>query len=116
MSGNKKDVVVTPQLHDGSRPPPPRVAIYGWIYPDGTVIQPLSLVHEETYADYSHGIRLVRSRMVLNERDTTVATVLRDHDLASLISDEGPLTNARYPTNGAAPPTRSANLQPTAAR
>ena len=55
IAGHKKDVVVTNRLV--SRPD--RVAIYGWHRRDGRPIQPLSLVHEASYADYSHGIRFV---------------------------------------------------------
>src|SRR5262249_23182685 len=60
LSGQKKDVVISNVLASH----PDRVAIYGWTQLNGKVIQPLSTVHENTYADYSHGIRLV-SRTVL---------------------------------------------------
>lgn len=100
FGGLKKDVVVTPQLP--TRPPPPRVAIYGWHQLNGTPIQPLSLVHEETYADYSHGIRLVKNAMLLNGSPTTVQQVLAHPTLHVLLSDEGQQTDPTYPV--AAPP------------
>jgi hypothetical protein len=100
ISGIKKDVVITPQLP--TRPAPPRVAIYGWHYQSGTAIQPLSLVHENTYADYSHGIRLVNNSMLLDGVPTTVQAVLANPDVAGLLSDEGAFSaGSKYPTSSA---------------
>jgi hypothetical protein len=95
LGGIKKDVVITPQLP--TRPPPPRVAIYGWHQLNGTPIQPLSLVHENTYADYSHGIRLVRNEMLLDGVTTTVQAILAHPTLHVLLSDEGVINAPRYP-------------------
>lgn len=96
IGGTKKDVVITNEL--GNRPPPARVAIYGWHYTDGTFIQPLSLVHESTYADYSHGVRLVRNAVTLDGAPSTVQAVLANSATAALLSDEGVMTTwARYP-------------------
>lgn len=50
IAGHKKDVVGC----DGKR-----VEIYGWPELDGHDIQPDSRIHEASYADYSHGLRLV---------------------------------------------------------
>ncbi len=47
MSGHKKDVVLTNRLDTN----PQKVAIYGWHQPNGKAIQPLSTIHENTYAD-----------------------------------------------------------------
>ena len=46
IAGHKKDV-----LADGS--------IYGWHLSNGNPIQPVSWIHGDNYADYSHGIRFV---------------------------------------------------------
>lgn len=46
MAGHKKDV-----LADGS--------IYGWHRLDGNPIQPVSWIHGDNYADYSHGVRFI---------------------------------------------------------
>ena len=54
-SGHKKDVVLTNLLHRRSN----RIAIYGWHWSIGNPIQPLSIRHGATYADYSQGVRLV---------------------------------------------------------
>lgn len=95
LAGIKKDIVLTPLIL--VRPPPPRVAIYGWHLLDGKPIQPLSLVHRSNYKDYSHGVRLVRQAMQADGQETTVGAVLAAPELWPLISDEGPFA-VRYPT------------------
>lgn len=74
VGGHKKDVVITPLLYQPSTPN--RVAIYGWHYTNGANIQPLYLGHEETYADYSHGIRLVNNIVALNSTTATLQSIL----------------------------------------
>lgn len=101
VAGTKKDVIISNEITN--RPPPPRVVIYGWHYPDGSFIQPLSAVHENTYADYSHGIRLVQTNLLLNGAPSTVAAVLASPTLNSLLSDEGPILQPRYPLPALAP-------------
>lgn len=91
IAGHKKDVVIAKKLKER----PKQVAIYGWHRRDGRAIQPLSLVHEANYADYSHGVRWIHSTMVVDGVERPVADVLRDPELAALVSDEGPLSSAR---------------------
>jgi hypothetical protein len=91
IGGHKKDVVVTNRLVAR----PDRVAIYGWHQLDGRPIQPLSLVHEASYADYSHGIRFVQPTMVVEGQERALADVARDPELCALVSDEGPLRSMR---------------------
>jgi hypothetical protein len=91
IAGHKKDVVVTKRLTAR----PDRVAIYGWHQRDGRPIQPLSLVHKASYADYSHGIRFVQPTMVVDGRERAVAEVARDPELCALVSDEGTLLSMR---------------------
>jgi len=94
ISGHKKDVVLTNKLHPNNKKK--RVAIYGWIYPSGKVIQPLNpFTHEDTYADYSHGIRLVAKEAMLNHSPTSLIMVGKS-DKYKLISDEGILNFTRY--------------------
>jgi hypothetical protein len=87
ISGHKKDVVLSNRLASH----PGRIAIYGWHRPDGKPIQPLSTVHGASYADYSHGIRLVSDIMYLDGEPTSVHEVLADPKLAGVLSDEGPI-------------------------
>jgi hypothetical protein len=86
-AGDKKDLVLTERLWEL----PGRVAIYGWHRLSGEPIQPLSTVHGERYADYSHGVRLVADRVDVNGTEWRLEDVLADHDLAPLLSREGPL-------------------------
>ncbi|MBL8901559.1 MAG: hypothetical protein JNM84_28285 [Planctomycetes bacterium] len=94
-AGIKKDVVASALIASS----PGRVCIYGWHYPSGAPIQPLSRVHESTYADYSHGIRLVARRMEVDGVSTTVEAVLQDPLLHPLLSDEGAIPSSRYPAS-----------------
>ncbi len=91
--GHKKDVVISNRLLYY----PNRVAIYGWHWPNGQPIQPLSTVHENTYADYSHGIRLVHSTVVVDGVPRAIADILRDPVLHRLLSDEGAMASPRIP-------------------
>jgi hypothetical protein len=97
IAGIKKDVVITPKLAEK----PDKVAIFGWHKPDGTRIQPLYLGHAIWYADYSHGVRLVRPEVYLDTDPTmsTVEKVLADPEHCALLSDEGVTTSTRYRTD-----------------
>ena len=90
IAGHKKDLVLTNRL----RRNPHRVAIYGWHRRDGKAIQPLSTVHEASYADYSHGIRLVSTTVQINGTPRSICYVLEDPDLAPLLTDEGMIAGA----------------------
>jgi hypothetical protein len=94
IAGHKKDVVISNLLWSH----PSRVAIYGWHNPNGQAIQPLSIIHPNWYADYSHGIRLVRRGMKVDGRIRLVSDVLQDPDLSCLVSDEGPFKLTRQPS------------------
>ncbi|HEY9844107.1 MAG: hypothetical protein ACAI44_38595 [Candidatus Sericytochromatia bacterium] len=91
ISGHKKDMVLSNLLDQK----PQRVAIYGWHQLNGKAIQPLSTVHEDTYADYSHGARLIGGTVRVDGVERPTAEVLHDANLASLLSDEGPIRNTR---------------------
>jgi hypothetical protein len=90
VAGHKKDVVLSNRLSRA----PGRVAIYGWHRPGGNPIQPLSTVHGEYYADYSHGIRLVARTAYVNGRAMDLRGLLTDGQYAGLLNSEGPLTGA----------------------
>jgi len=95
VGGDKKDVIISNQIY--GHPAPGRVVIYGWHYLSGTPIQPLYYGHEETYADYSHGIRLVLSDMLLNDSLVSAQEILASASLNVLLSDEGTIAVPRYP-------------------
>ena len=85
VSGHKKDVVLTNRLARTIG----KIAIYGWHRLSGVPIQPLSTVHNATYADYSHGIRLVSDTVLIDNKPRSIYEVLKDPKLSSLLSDEG---------------------------
>jgi hypothetical protein len=87
VAGIKKDVVLTNRLAEK----PHRVALYGWHHPDGKPIQPLYVGHVDWYVDYSHGIRLMSQRIIVDGRPMQVRDVLKDKELSALLSDEGPI-------------------------
>jgi len=87
IAGQKKDLVITGRL----RQKPGRVAIYGWHRRSGEPIQPLSTVHGERYADYSHGVRLVSAVAFVDGQPRPIAALLADPRLAPILSDEGPI-------------------------
>ena len=97
VGGDKKDVVISNIIY--GYPSPGRVVIYGWHYTSGSPIQPLYNGHEETYADYSHGIRLVQKNMLLNGVPADISSVLQSSTLNALLSDEGSIAVPRYPVN-----------------
>lgn len=87
ISGTQKDIVISARLCSTKR----RVAIYGW-HRNNRPIQPLSIVHDDNYSDYSHGVRLVYPIVGIGETSKDIRQILKDPKLASLLSDEGPLT------------------------
>jgi len=84
VDGLKKDIVITNRLQSEAG----KVAIYGWYKPDGTYIQPLYLGHVHWYMDYSHGVRLVNSLVLLDGKPATIRQVLHDAALYPLLSSE----------------------------
>jgi hypothetical protein len=92
-AGHKKDVVITTRLTTATN----KVAIYGWHRTNGVAIQPLYLDHTSAWVDYSHGIRLVSQTVLLNGQRTNITALLAYPELCHLLSDEGILTQARYP-------------------
>lgn len=92
VAGDKKDIVVCASLSDS----PGKVAIYGWHSAVGKPIQPLYLGHVATWADYSHGTRLVSKTMDVDGHRVPIEKVLADPQLSALISNEGPIAIPHY--------------------
>lgn len=87
ISGHKKDIVMASRMASN----PGRVAIYGWHRSLNNPIQPVSTVHGASYADYSHGIRLVSRTAYLNGKAVDLADLLASPRYAGLINSDGPL-------------------------
>ena len=90
VSGDKKDVVLTSHLARALG----KIAIYGWHRLSGTPIQPLTTVHSASYADYSHGIRLVSDIVLIDGEPRSIYDVLEDPRLAKVLNDEGAIPKA----------------------
>lgn len=90
-AGQKKDIVLTNKLLEK----PKSVAIYGWHRSSGDPIQPLSTVHDNLYADYSHGVRLIWNMMDVNGKQMSVSSVLASQEYHSLLSHEGVLARPK---------------------
>lgn len=86
-SGHKKDLVLTRRLWEI----PGRVAIYGWHRGLNAPIQPLSTVHGASYADYSHGVRLISDVVYLDGVARRFSEIIADPALASLVTSDGAL-------------------------
>jgi len=106
-AGHKKDVVVSSRIYTNFATATRRpVVIYGWHYLSGRPIQPLYNGHKHDYVDYSHGIRLVSTQVVVsawspgaewtNTLTSTVSALLTNTATAHLLSDEGPIDVPQY--------------------
>lgn len=93
-AGNKKDIIISNKIYGQATP---RVVIYGWHQLNGKAIQPVYNKHTNTWADYSHGVRLVSDIGYLNGKKVKLADLLKDPVLHELLSDEGIIKEARYP-------------------
>ncbi len=82
LAGIKKDVV---RDKAAGSVKPGRVNIYGWHKLNGEPIQPLYSGHADWYVDYSHGIRLLYEKMIINGKVLMVRDVLNDPVLSKLI-------------------------------
>lgn len=78
VAGHKKDVVYTPGLTQKRG-----VGIYL------RGIQPEAVPHEETYADYSHGIRLVKGEVTIDGQEMDLADALKNPEYASMFNKGG---------------------------
>jgi hypothetical protein len=93
IAGHKKDVIITNFLNSHKD----NVVIYGWhdSRNGGKPIQGYGWGHEVTYADYSHGIRLIANEVEVDGEKMDIKDVLADPTLSKLLSKEGPVKNTR---------------------
>lgn len=101
ISGHKKDIVITNRLSEV----PQRLYIYGWHYPDGTAIQPLSGAHDKQYVDYSHGVRMVNNEVMIDNINSQIKTELGKAASYTLFSNEnGIMSTVEYTLENTAAP------------
>lgn len=94
-AGNKKDVIISNRIYNDTSDY--HVVIYGWHKPNGKAIQPVYAKHLNTWADYSHGIRLIQRDVWVNGKKMDIRKVLSSPTLNVLLSDEGPISKPYYP-------------------
>ncbi len=88
VSGTKKDIVIDQRIYSQLKKNCPKpVVIYGWHRLNGIPIQPAYNGHGETYADYSHGVRLVQRMAKINGADISLTDIVQDPVYHQLISD-----------------------------
>ena len=86
IAGIKKDIILTDRLEQNYKPN--RVAIYGWHKLDGKPIQSIYTGHVNWYVDYSHGVRLIYNKVLINKKWIHYEDVLNDKALRNFLCDE----------------------------
>jgi hypothetical protein len=86
VAGHKKDIIISRYAETH----PSRLDFYGFFDANGKAIQGAhGGPHEDTYVDYSHGARFISQDIIVNGRHMSYDDVLRDPQLAGLLSDDG---------------------------
>lgn len=94
VAGHKKDVVLTNVLTNQKYKN--NVAIFGWFNADGTIIQNLNAIdHVVSYVDYSHGLRMIKNKCILNGKETSLLEIFSSLEFCNLVHDE-PLRFQKY--------------------
>ncbi|QKJ29612.1 hypothetical protein HQ865_07555 [Mucilaginibacter mali] len=94
-AGDKKDVIISNRIYNDTSAY--HVVIYGWHRLNGKAIQLVYAKHLNTWADYSHGIRLIQRDVWVNGKKMDIRKVLSSPTLNVLLSDEGPINKPYYP-------------------
>lgn len=109
IGGTKKDVVIDKKVYSWIKSTVPKpVVIYGWHQLNGVPIQPTYNGHGETYADYSHGIRLVQRYGKINGAQIDLIDILTDPVYSPLLSD----TTLVKPYYGSLTKAEESSLEP----
>jgi hypothetical protein len=86
VAGHKKDIIISRYAETH----PSRLDFYGFFDANGKAIQGAhGGPHEDTYVDYSHGARFISQDVIVNGHHMSYDDVLRDPQLAGLLSDDG---------------------------
>jgi hypothetical protein len=93
LAGHKKDVILSNRLQHRQK----QVAIFGWHQANGKPIQTTSLIHENTYSDYAHGVRLVSNVCFIDNDEYHLHDILKHPELHKLLSSEGIMQVLRQP-------------------
>jgi len=96
IAGHKKDIILSNEIYNPERNSG-RVVIYGWHKSENNPIQPVYSGHIARYADYSHGLRLVSNRALLNGHPIHLDDILKDSVFSILVSSESVISKPYYP-------------------
>ncbi len=96
IAGHKKDLIISNKIYSPDRNYE-RVVIYGWHLSENNPIQPVYNGHIASYADYSHGVRLISDIAFINGDSCKVTDILQDSILSVLLSSEGIIIKPYYP-------------------
>ncbi len=96
IAGHKKDIIISNKIYSSDRNYE-RVVIYGWHLSVNNPIQPVYNGHIGTYADYSHGVRLISKLAFINSDSIQITDILKDDNLSKIISSEGVINKPYYP-------------------
>ncbi len=96
IAGHKKDIIISNKIYSPDRNYE-RVVIYGWHRGVNDPIQPVYNGHSAQYADYSHGVRLIWNTVLINGDSSSFREILKNSQLAGLLSSEGVITKPYYP-------------------
>jgi len=94
--GHKKDIIISNKIYSPDRDFA-RVVIYGWHRSETDPIQPVYNGHIASYADYSHGVRLISKLALINTDSVHLDEILMDPELSGTLSDEGVMPLPYYP-------------------
>ncbi len=96
IAGHKKDIIISNKIYSPDRNFE-RVVIYGWHLSENNPIQPAYNGHLASYADYSHGVRLIAEIAFINGDSCKVTDILQDSTMSALLSSEGVISKPYYP-------------------
>lgn len=96
IAGHKKDIILSNKIYEKDRTYE-KVVIYGWHKAENDPIQPVYSGHNAGYADYSHGVRFISNKALLNGKPVELEAILGDTTFSGLLSDEGVIKRPYYP-------------------
>jgi len=96
IAGHKKDIILSKKIYDPALSSG-CVVIYGWHSSEDQPIQPVYNGHVDGYADYSHGVRLISKKALLNGKLVNVEEVLKDPVMSYLLNKKGLMETPYYP-------------------
>lgn len=86
IAGHKKDIIVSRYAVNN----PSKLDYYGFFRASGRAIQNAGGgAHDNTYVDYSHGVRFINDTVYLNGQPASYRAILANPQYAGLISNEG---------------------------